>query len=102
MPELALDIDAEAERLRAVMDEQGCVNIFLSEGAGVAEIVAELEAAGEEVPADPFGHVQLDKINPGEWFAKQFAELLGAEKTHGAEVAATSPARPRPTPRTCA
>ena len=63
------------------MDELGCVNIFLSEGAGVAEIVAELEAAGQEVPRDAFGHVQLDKVNPGAWFAKQFANLLGAEKT---------------------
>jgi diphosphate-dependent phosphofructokinase len=63
------------------MDELGCVNIFLSEGAGVAEVVAELEAAGQEVPKDPFGHVQLDKVNPGAWFAKQFAALLGAEKT---------------------
>jgi pyrophosphate--fructose-6-phosphate 1-phosphotransferase len=33
------------------------------------------------VPRDPFGHVKLDKINPGQWFAKQFAEKLGAEKT---------------------
>src|SRR5690625_6630199 len=32
LPELALDIDAEAERLKKVMDETGCVNIFLSEG----------------------------------------------------------------------
>jgi len=63
------------------MDEVGCVNIFLSEGAGVSEVVAELEAAGQEVPRDPFGHVQIDKVNPGAWFAKQFAELLGAEKT---------------------
>jgi pyrophosphate--fructose-6-phosphate 1-phosphotransferase len=62
------------------MDEVGCVNIFLSEGAGVSEVVAELEAAGQEVPVDPFGHVQLDKVNPGAWFGKQFAELLGAEK----------------------
>src|SRR5699024_2205810 len=35
LPELALDIDAEAERLKKVMDETGCVNIFLSEGAGI-------------------------------------------------------------------
>jgi len=81
VPESPLDIPAEAARLKAVMDEIGCVNIFLSEGAGVAEIVAQLEAAGEEVPRDPFGHVQLDKVNPGAWFAKQFAGLLGAEKT---------------------
>jgi pyrophosphate--fructose-6-phosphate 1-phosphotransferase len=63
------------------MDEQGNVNIFLSEGAGMHEIVEQLEASGAEVPRDPFGHVKLDTINPGQWFAKQFAEKLGAEKT---------------------
>ena len=81
VPEIAIDLDAEATRLKAVMDEIGCVNIFLSEGAGVADIVAQMEAAGEEVPRDPFGHVKLDMINPGQWFAKQFAAALGAEKT---------------------
>src|SRR5699024_12348812 len=25
-------------------------------------------------------HVKIDTINPGQWFAKQFAEKLGAEK----------------------
>ncbi|PFG43484.1 pyrophosphate--fructose-6-phosphate 1-phosphotransferase [Isoptericola jiangsuensis] len=80
LPELAIDIDAEAERLTAIMDSQGNVNIFLSEGAGMHEIVAQLEASGEEVQRDPFGHVKLDTINPGQWFAKQFAEKLGAEK----------------------
>ncbi|MDT0164330.1 pyrophosphate--fructose-6-phosphate 1-phosphotransferase [Actinotalea sp. AC32] len=80
LPELALDIDAEAARLRSIMDTQGNVNIFLSEGAGMHEIVAQLEAAGETVERDPFGHVKLDTINPGQWFAKQFAEKLGAEK----------------------
>jgi pyrophosphate--fructose-6-phosphate 1-phosphotransferase len=81
VPEAPIDVDAEAERLRATMDDIGCVNIFLSEGAGVPEIVAAMEAAGEEVPRDPFGHVKLDRINPGQWFAEQFAERVGAEKT---------------------
>ena len=81
LPEMALDIDAEAARLRTVMDEVGNVNIFLSEGAGMHEIVAQLEAAGEKVQRDPFGHVKLDTVNPGKWFAKQFASKLGAEKT---------------------
>ena len=62
------------------MDEQDCVNLFISEGAGVSEIVAAMEQAGEKVPRDPFGHVQLDKLNPGQWFAKQFADALGADK----------------------
>lgn len=81
VPEMDIDIEAEAERLRKVMDEIDCVNIFLSEGAGVDRIVQQLEAAGQDVPRDPFGHVQLDKVNPGQWFGKQFAEKLGAEKT---------------------
>jgi pyrophosphate--fructose-6-phosphate 1-phosphotransferase len=80
VPEEDIDLDAESARLRAVMDELDCVNIFLSEGAGVPDIVREMEEAGEEVPRDPFGHVKLDLINPGQWFAKQFAERIGAEK----------------------
>ncbi len=80
LPEMKIDLDAEAARLKAIMDEQGNVNIFLSEGAGVPEIIAEIEAAGGEVQRDPFGHVKLDTINPGQWFAKQFAEKIDAEK----------------------
>ena len=81
LPELALDIDAEAARLKQVMDAQGNVNIFLSEGAGMHEIVEQLEAAGTPVERDPFGHVKRDTVNPGQWFATQFGETLGAETT---------------------
>ena len=80
IPELSLDIDAEAERLKVIMDEIDNVNIFISEGAGVADIVARMEADGEEVPRDAFGHVKLDAVNPGRYFAEQFAKKLGAEK----------------------
>jgi pyrophosphate--fructose-6-phosphate 1-phosphotransferase len=80
VPERPIDIGEEAERLRTTMEQHSSVNLFISEGAGVREIVAAMEAAGEQVPRDPFGHVQLDKVNPGQWFAKQFAAELGAEK----------------------
>ncbi|WP_458389858.1 pyrophosphate--fructose-6-phosphate 1-phosphotransferase [Sphingomonas sp. F9_3S_D5_B_2] len=80
VPERPFNVADEAKRLRTVMDEQDGVNLFISEGAGVSEIVTAMEQAGEEVPRDPFGHVQLDKINPGQWFAKQFAAELGADK----------------------
>ena len=80
LPEAKLDIEAEGVRLKKIMDEIGSVNLFISEGAGVEAIVAELERTGAEVPRDPFGHVKLDKINPGAWFAEQFAETLGAGK----------------------
>ena len=39
-----------------------------------------MERSGEEVPRDPFGHVKIDKINPGEWFGSKFAERLDAHK----------------------
>jgi diphosphate-dependent phosphofructokinase len=81
IPEMAIDIAAEAKRLRAIMDKVDCVNIFVSEGAGVESIVAEMQAKGQEVPRDAFGHVKLDAVNPGKWFGEQFAEMLGAEKT---------------------
>jgi diphosphate-dependent phosphofructokinase len=81
IPETQLDIPTEAARLRKIMDEQDCVNLFVSEGAGVGSIVKEMESKGETVPRDAFGHVKLDAVNPGAWFAKQFAAMLGAEKT---------------------
>jgi pyrophosphate--fructose-6-phosphate 1-phosphotransferase len=80
VPEAVLDIEEEAARLIKVMDEVGCVNIFLSEGAGIADIVAEMEKAGQEVARDAFGHIRLERINPGQWFGKQFAKMLSAEK----------------------
>jgi len=80
VPELQVDLESEAARLSTVMDTHGNVNIFLSEGAGVDSIVAEISSRGEEVPRDAFGHVKIDKINPGAWFANQFAPMIGAEK----------------------
>ncbi|MBA3529605.1 MAG: pyrophosphate--fructose-6-phosphate 1-phosphotransferase [Propionibacteriaceae bacterium] len=80
VPEAVFDLEAEAARLTQVMDEIGSVNLFVSEGAGLDTIVAELESSGAEVARDPFGHVKIDKVNPGAWFASKFAERLGAEK----------------------
>jgi pyrophosphate--fructose-6-phosphate 1-phosphotransferase len=81
IPEIVVDFPKESQRLRKCMDENDCVNIFLSEGAGMDTIVRELESQGQEVPRDAFGHVRLDDINPGQWFAKQFAKALDADKT---------------------
>lgn len=80
VPEAVIDIEEEAVRLSKVMDDVKCVNIFLSEGAGITDIVAEMERAGQEVARDAFGHIRLERINPGEWFGKQFAQMLKAEK----------------------
>jgi pyrophosphate--fructose-6-phosphate 1-phosphotransferase len=80
IPETDFDFNIECERLTKQMDEKDGVNIFLSEGAGLETIIREMESNGEEVPRDAFGHVRLDDINPGQWFAKQFANALNAEK----------------------
>ena len=80
VPELHIDLTAESARLHAIMEDVGNVNIFLSEGAGVDDIVAEIAHSGQDVPRDAFGHVQLDKVNPGQWFANQFSTLVGADK----------------------
>lgn len=80
VPESPIELKAESARLKQVMDTVGNVTIFLSEGAGLDSIVAEMESAGREIPRDPFGHVKLDTINPGAYFAEEFAGLLAAEK----------------------
>ena len=81
IPEININFKSESVRLRKIMDKNDCVNIFLSEGAGMDTIIREIESKGESVPRDAFGHVRLDDINPGQWFAKQFSEALGADKT---------------------
>ncbi len=81
IPEMTIDIAAEAARLKKVMDEKDSVNIFVSEGACVAEIVKEMEAKGERIERDAFGHVRLDTVKVGDWFGKQFGKLIGADKT---------------------
>ena len=81
LPEMAFDLEKEAERLKKVMEKRGSVTLFVSEGACLDAIVAEREAAGEAIKRDAFGHVKLDTINVGNWFQKQFAALLGAERS---------------------
>jgi diphosphate-dependent phosphofructokinase len=81
IPELKLDMVKEGERLKKIMDKVGCVNVFFGEGTGIQEIIAAMEAAGEAVPRDAFGHVSLAKIMPGEYFSKHMSASIGAEKT---------------------
>jgi pyrophosphate--fructose-6-phosphate 1-phosphotransferase len=81
IPEMDIDFDVECTRLKELMDKKDSVNIFLSEGAGTDSIIKEMEAVGKTVERDAFDHVELDSLNPGEWFGKQFTDRLEAEKT---------------------
>jgi pyrophosphate--fructose-6-phosphate 1-phosphotransferase len=80
LPEEEIDFSKECNRLNKVMDKYDCVNVFLSEGAGMNMIVKETEKSGEKVLRDAFGHVRLDDLNPGQWFAKQLEKRLNANK----------------------
>ena len=80
VPECKIDFEEEALRLRKIMDNVDSVNIFVSEGAGVKDIIAEMKRRGEDVPVDAFGHPRLDKVNVGQYVGKRFGELLNAEK----------------------
>ena len=80
IPEKDIDFEKECERLNQVMQKYDCVNIFLSEGAGLNTIVNEKEKLGNKIERDAFGHVRLDDLNPGKWFAKEFSKRLKANK----------------------
>ena len=80
LPEKEIDFNQECIRLNKIMDSFDCVNIFLSEGAGLDTIINEMKLNGEEVKYDAFGHVRLDEINPGKWFAKNLKNNLNADK----------------------
>ena len=80
LPEEEIDFEKECKRLKNIMDKHDCVNIFLSEGAGLQTIINETEKDNGEVLRDAYGHVMLDDLNPGQWFAKQFTKRLRANK----------------------
>jgi len=44
--------------------------------ADLAQVFKELTDRGQEVARDACGHVRLDTINPGKWFAERFASLI--------------------------
>lgn len=80
LPEMAIDLDAEVARLNENMARKNRCHVFLSEGAGIETIIQEIETRGEAVERDAFGHVRIDKLNPGQWFAAQLERRLQSGK----------------------
>jgi pyrophosphate--fructose-6-phosphate 1-phosphotransferase len=80
LPEMELDLASELDRLKRAMIEKDNVNLFMSEAAFTDDIVRSMETRGKQIARDPFGHVRLDELNAGEWFAAQFGRRIGAEK----------------------
>ena len=80
LPEDEINFDKECERLNKIMDKYDCVNIFLSEGAGQQLIIDEKIRKDEYIAKDAFGHIRLDELDPGKWFANEFSKRLNANK----------------------
>ena len=43
IPEADIQLDKEINRLNKIMDEHDCINVFLSEGAGINSIIADMK-----------------------------------------------------------
>ena len=80
IPEIGIDTKVESLRLKKIMDKYDCVNVFLSEGAGIDNIVKDLELKGKKLNRDAFGHLRLDELNPGKWYSDKIAQWTNAKK----------------------
>lgn len=76
IPEVEFSIEKEIKRLSKIMKHVGNVNIFLAEGAIKEEMIPD----AADIPKDAFGHIQLDKLNPGKWLGEQLGDKIGAKK----------------------
>tara|TARA_Y100000590_G_C14995461_1_gene741751 strand:- start:130 stop:564 length:435 start_codon:yes stop_codon:yes gene_type:complete len=63
-----------------MMNDIGCLNIFISEGAFLKEISDEIESKGNEINKDAFGHIQLDSINTGKWISKIISDKINIQR----------------------
>ncbi|MDR1456976.1 MAG: pyrophosphate--fructose-6-phosphate 1-phosphotransferase [Puniceicoccales bacterium] len=80
IPEMPINFDDEVGRLQRIMADVGNVNLFVSEGAGVASILREMEESGRTIPRDAFGHIKLDQLNAGNWIGDRLGSAIGAQK----------------------
>ncbi len=81
LPEMSFNLEVEIERLSKVMEKKGSVAIFVSEGACRDVIMDNRLSSGEKIKRDSFGHILLDKMNVGSWFADKFANMIKAERS---------------------
>ncbi|MBL0849082.1 MAG: pyrophosphate--fructose-6-phosphate 1-phosphotransferase [Candidatus Liberibacter ctenarytainae] len=81
LPEMCFNLEEETKRLSKIMKDKGSVALFVSEGACYDTIIKDRQESGDHIQRDSFGHVLLDKINVGAWFADKFANLIQAERS---------------------
>ena len=77
IPEEKINLNNEIRRLKGIMKTIGNVNIFLAEGS-ISDMIFENDNLKSEY--DAFGHVKLDKLNPGMFFSDLIANKINAQK----------------------
>ena len=81
IPEVAHRHRAEAARLKAILDKPTTTSTSSSRRAPASRTSSRgWRRAGKPVMRDAFGHVKLDKVQPGSGSQSKFAEKLGAER----------------------
>lgn len=77
IPEEKINLNNEIRRLKGIMKTIGNVNIFLAEGS-ISDMIFENDNLKSEY--DAFGHVKLDKLNPGMFLSDLIANKIKAQK----------------------
>ena len=80
VPEINIDINKEISRLSKLIDDIGCLNLFVSEGAFLSEISKDIKKRGKEVEKDAFGHVRLDTINAAKWYSELISSKINFDR----------------------
>ena len=80
VPEKTIDFNIEIPRLKKIINDVGCLNIFISEGAFLKEISDELKSKDNKIDRDAFGHIKLDSIDTGRWLSKFLSQRMRIDR----------------------
>lgn len=80
VPERDVDITSEIERLSRSLEDVGCINLFVSEGAFLDQISQQNEERGQSFEKDAFGHIKLDSVNAAKWFASTISKCIDFDR----------------------
>ena len=80
VPERNININSEIERLSRLVEDIGCINLFVSEGAFLDQISKENKKRGQSFEKDAFGHIKLDSVNAAKWFSSTISKYIDFDR----------------------
>ena len=75
-----LTLPQRLERLSKLLEDIGCINLFVSEGAFLDQISQQNEEKGQSFEKDAFGHIKLDSVNAAKWFASTISKYIDFDR----------------------